>query len=303
MKKCYSYMLLLVKVLVISGLLIACSVSETKTNIKTVESGEKTQETVSVQSSYKSNSSPEIYENNINSILWYQKSGEARALFYQAYNLADMMLEKAFSDKTFTKKPAVIVDLDETILDNSSYMATLAFNEIEDWSYWDEWSEAVEAKATPGSVEFLNKAVKRGADVFYVSNRYLENIQSTKQNLINLGFPQVNEGHMLFMDRNASSSKDPRRQKISETHDIVLLIGDNLGDFTNVFQVPEDEERNKIVDDLKDKFGKSFIVTPNPMYGYWIDHLQEDYDKMTPEQKRAERIKELNYWKTDIIKN
>ncbi|MED1472690.1 5'-nucleotidase, lipoprotein e(P4) family [Bacillus salipaludis] len=282
---------------VISILLSACSASHSSTTLK--ESEKKQPKTESVESR---DSNRRVYENNINSILWFQKSGEARALYYQAFNTADIMLEKVLTDKTFEKKPAVIVDLDETILDNSAYMAALALNGIEDWSYWDEWSEAMKAKATPGSVEFLNKVVKKGVDVFYVSNRYLENVKSTKQNLIDLGFPQTEESHMLFVDRNASSSKESRREEISKTHDIVLLMGDRLGDFSDIFEVSDDEKRNEAVDGLKDKFGKSFIVLPNPMYGYWVNHLTDNYDKMTTYQKRTARIKELEVWKTNLIK-
>lgn len=294
MRRKFFYMA--INALLILGLITACSASGSNSTME--ESENKQQKTGSEESS---ESDAEIYESNINSILWFQKSGEARALFYQAFNMAEMMVEKTLADKTFEKKPAIIVDLDETMIDNSTYMAALALNGIEDWSYWDEWSEAMEAKATPGSVEFLNNVVNKGVDVFYVSNRYLENVESTKKNLIKLGFPQAEESHMLFLDRTESSSKETRRQKISETHDIILLMGDRLGDFSDHFEQPDEKQSYKAIDDSKDKFGTSFIVLPNPMYGYWIDHLTEDYDKMNAEQKRETRIEELEVWKTDLI--
>lgn len=114
MKKSLS---LSISALLILILLTACSVTEPKNVLaETPVSNSK------------------IYENNINSILWFQKSGETRALYYQAFNLAHMVVEKTLSEKSFEKKPAIVVDLDETMIDNSTYLATLALNGIEDLS-------------------------------------------------------------------------------------------------------------------------------------------------------------------------
>lgn len=280
------YLNISISALLILILLTSCSVTESKN--------------VLAESSI---SNSKIYENNINSILWFQNSGEARALYYQAFNLADMVVEKTLSKETFDKKPAIVVDLDETMIDNSTYLATLALNGIEDLSYWSEWNEEMKATATPGAVEFLNKVVKKGVDVFYISNRYLENVEGTKQNLIKLGFPQVEENHMLFRDKTDGPSKEARRQEVSKTHDIFLLMGDRLGDFSDMFEEPDEKNRNKAIDDSKDKFGTQFIVLPNPMYGYWIDQaIDKDYANMTAEQKREARIKALKVWETDLMK-
>lgn len=240
--------------------------------------------------------------NNVNALLWLQKSAEARALFYQAFNLGDMILDKALADKSYKKKPAVVVDIDETILENGPYLALLALEGTDDYPFWDEWTDVADAAATPGSVEFLNGVAKKGVDIFYVSNRYLENVPGTLKNLKKLGFPQVEESHLLFMDRNGSSTKEPRRQKVSQTHDIVLLMGDNLIDLSQAFEMPTSEERNKKVDELKDQFGKRLVILPNPTYGFWLDHLQEGYGKMNAEQKRKARLHALEYWKTDLLK-
>jgi 5'-nucleotidase (lipoprotein e(P4) family) len=246
---------------------------------------------------------PDDFENNnVNALLWLQKSAEARALFYQAFNLGEMILDKALADKSYKKKPAVVVDIDETILENGPYLALLALDGTDDYPFWDEWTDVADAAATPGSVEFLNGVAKKGVDIFYVSNRYLENVPGTLKNLKKLGFPQVEESHLLFMDRNGSSTKEPRRQKVSQTHDIVLMMGDNLIDLSQAFEMPTSEERNKKVDELKDQFGKRLVVLPNPTYGFWLDHLQEGYGKMNAEQKREARLHALEYWKTDLLK-
>ncbi|WP_447791949.1 5'-nucleotidase, lipoprotein e(P4) family [Pseudomonas farris] len=247
-------------------------------------------------------SSGHLENNNVNALIWLQTSAEARALFYQAFNLGEMILDKALADKSYKKKPAVVVDIDETILENGPYLALLALHGTDDYPFWDEWAEAADAVATPGSVEFLNAVAKKDVDIFYVSNRYLENLPGTLKNLQKLGFPQVEESHLLFMDRNGSSTKEPRRQKVSQTHDIVLLMGDNLIDLSKAFEMPTSEERNKKVDELKDQFGKRLVILPNPTYGFWLDHLKEGYGEMSAEQKREARLRSLEYWKTDLLK-
>jgi 5'-nucleotidase (lipoprotein e(P4) family) len=213
-----------------------------------------------------------------------------------------MILDNALKEKTYEKKPAVVVDIDETILSNSPYLAVLALHGTDDYPFWNEWTAAAQAKATPGSVAFLKEAVSKGVDVFYVSNRYLEDLPGTKKNLIELGFPQVEDSHLLFMDKKGSSTKEPRRLKVSETHDIILLMGDNLIDLSQAFEEPAADARNKKVDDLRAEFGKRFVVMPNPTYGFWLDHLTSDYGKVSAEQKKAQRLHALDYWKTDLIK-
>ncbi|MGD8189538.1 5'-nucleotidase, lipoprotein e(P4) family [Brevibacillus ginsengisoli] len=230
---------------------------------------------------------------------WYQTAGEARALYYQAFTLADMMLDKDLADKSITQKRAVIVDIDETILDNSPHNVLMLqqgkeFNPVT----WNEWVNLAEAKAVPGSVEFLNKAVKSGADVYYISNRSVDQIQATIKNLKAAGFPQAEESHMLFKDK--VSSKEERRQQVAKDHHIALLMGDNLVDFASVFEAKPVAERNKAVDEMKDKFGKYFIVLPNPMYGDWESALYNFNNKLTPEQKLEARHSALTPYKSDI---
>ncbi len=53
------------------------------------------------------------------STLWYQHSAEMRALYYQSFNLAEYRVQQALQNPDSEKPPAVVVDIDETILDNS----------------------------------------------------------------------------------------------------------------------------------------------------------------------------------------
>jgi 5'-nucleotidase (lipoprotein e(P4) family) len=97
-------------------------------------------------------------------VLWQQTSGERRALSYQAFALARMMLDRDLRVNRGRRKPrALIVDLDETILDNSRFEGKLLQNRVNyNQQDWTEWINRVEATAVPGAVEFLRYAATRG---------------------------------------------------------------------------------------------------------------------------------------------
>jgi 5'-nucleotidase (lipoprotein e(P4) family) len=124
------------------------------------------------------------------------------------------------------------------------------------------------AEAIPGAIEFMQYAVEQGYDVFYVSNRAAKDeLAGTMKNLRARGFPQADSGHVLL--RTAESSKEGRRELIRKTHDIVLLLGDNLNDLDSAFERKATDVRFTEADRLKSEFGPRYIVFPNPMYGEW----------------------------------
>ncbi len=210
-------------------------------------------------------------EHHVMAVLWFQTAAEARALQYQAYNIARLRLNADLANKKSSKKRAVVVDIDETIVDNINYEGQMIKINKEYPFEWGKWIDRAEAKALPGSVEFLSYAVSKGVDVFYVTGRTVREKPATLQNLKQCGFPQVSEDHVLV--RTDESGKEKRRLKISESHRIVLLMGDNLADLSVVFDRKSVAERNAEVDKLKDEFGNRFIVLPNPVYGDWESAL------------------------------
>jgi 5'-nucleotidase (lipoprotein e(P4) family) len=207
------------------------------------------------------------HEHAVMSVLWFQTAAEARALQYQAYNIARLRLNADLADKKPSKKRAVVVDIDETIVNNITYEGQMIRINKEYPYEWGKWIDMAEAKALPGSVEFLSYAVSKGVDVFYVTGRTMREKPATLQNLRKCGFPQVSDDHVFV--RADESSKEKRRLKISENHRTVLLMGDNLADLSAVFDRKSVAERNAEVDNLKDEFGNRFIVLPNPVYGDW----------------------------------
>jgi len=233
-------------------------------------------------------------------VLWMQKAAEYRALTYQAFNAARMQLDADLDKKNVKKLPkaerkmprAIVVDIDETVLDNSPAQAKgIRTNTPYNPPDWYVWSNLRKAKAVPGSVEFVNYAVSKGVKVFYISNRDEKNEkQATLDNLKSVGFTDVSADNMLL--RTAESGKDARRAVVSAKYRIVMLIGDNLDDFTSTFERKSISDRFTETDKVKDLWGRKFIVLPNAMYGTWENAVYE-YQRLTEAQKAEKRAAAL----------
>ena len=216
------------------------------------------------------------HEHLVGAVLWVQTAAEARALCYQAFNLAEMKLDEALQSQTGGEKLAVVVDIDETVLDNSPAYAEMIKTDGLFGNCWLEWVGLAEAEALPGAGDFLDFAESHGVEVFYVSNRYEGQREATMENLAGVGFPYVDDDHVLL--READSSKEGRRQAVAEDFEIALFIGDNAIDFADEFDDKSVSQRAAEVDALQDEFGNRFIVLPNPMYGDWEDAVY-GYDR------------------------
>ncbi len=219
----------------------------------------------------------------IMAVLYQQHSAECKALYYQAFNLAKMMLDKDLANKNLKGKRAVVVDVDETILDNSPFEAKMITKNAKYPEDWHTWTSMAKAKALPGAVEFLNYAASKGVEAFYVTNRSELAAEATIKNLIEQSFPMADNLHLL--PKKDESSKEKRRLKIMEEYRIVLLAGDNLGDFDAVFDRTSAETRNAKTTELRNEFGKRFIVLPNTMYGNWEKAMYDVYKTDTNKTK------------------
>lgn len=223
----------------------------------------------------------------LSATVWFQTSGEFRALCYQAYQLAEWRLEADLRDSVRSKPRAVIVDVDETVLDNSPHQAKVMLTDTAYPAWWKEWVDKAEARPIPGALKFLKRASSRGVSVFYVTNRSADERAATLRNLRQLGFPDADESNL--MTRESGSSKEVRRTRIAETHDIILLVGDNLGDFAAAFDRLPLETRNAAVDRLQREFGSRFIVIPNPLYGDWESAVFEYGRGLSPDRRHELR--------------
>lgn len=232
--------------------------------------------------------------------LYMQKAAEYRALCYQAFNLAKLRLDADADKKNLKTLPknerkmprAVVVDIDETMLDNSPAQAYGIVNKTSfNLKDWYAWGEMRKAKAIPGAVEFAVYAKSKNVRIYYVSNRDEAQKQATVDNLKAVGFPDVSNENVLL--RTTESGKEARRAAVRKTHRIVMLIGDNLNDFDAAFERKSVLERFSETDRAKTNWGARFIVLPNAMYGDWESAVYEYDRKLTEQQKKEKRAKAL----------
>lgn len=232
----------------------------------------------------------ELNDQNIMAILWVQTSAEYRALCYQAYNVANLELDRILAHRKKKDKPmAIIVDCDNTILQDSpaqaSYIGTDKQYNSRDW---EAWVAQARAEAVPGAVEFLNKAAKNNVSVFYIPNRKeTTELTGTMENLKKAGFPMVDKEHLLL--NNDRGNKQRRFDIVAQNYNIVMYVGDNVEDMPIGAKGQITARRNGLVDEHKRLFGTKFIVLPNPMYGGWESSFVKSYYSLSPQQKDAVR--------------
>lgn len=238
-----------------------------------------------------------VRDYSIAAVLWQQRSAEYRALAYQAFNVARMQLDDYLENNPKSDKPlAIVTDIDETILDNSPYSGKqIELDEDYTTERWDEWVDKKNAKAVPGALDFFQYAASKGITTFYITNRDEHQKQVTVENLKSVGFPNADNQHILL--RGKSSEKETRRDQVNKTHNVIMLIGDNLSDFSYAFEKRSGEARNKSADSLKSYFGTKYIVLPNPIYGDWETQgiFEGKYNWTEFQKDSIRRVKVIGY--------
>lgn len=215
--------------------------------------------------------------------VWQQKASEYKALCFQAYNTARMQLDILLREP-HTKLLALVTDIDETILDNSPYQIHSALrNEEYTDAAWIEWTKKVDCDTVPGGFSFFAYAKSKGVNVFYITNRLEAEREQTLKELQRWNFPDATNDHLIL--KTAGSGKGPRREKVAETHEIVMLFGDNLSDFSSAFDKQPLDKRTAAAQNSAALFGTRFIVLPNAMYGDWEGALYNYQYKLPPQQK------------------
>jgi len=230
---------------------------------------------------------------NQNATLWMQEAQEYKAIATQTYLAAASQLEKTMDQKVqgalVDFAPAVILDIDETVLDNSPFQGQLVLDQVEYTStLWNQWVVKAEAKPIPGAVDYIHAARSAGVTVFYVTNREDTDSEgkstrdTTLQNLKTVLGYDVHPDHLLMKyDRyhpwkgseTWSSEKQSRRQAIASRYQVLQLIGDDLGDFlpnVKATVTPTIQLRREKFQEHADHFGRDWFVLPNPTYGSWL---------------------------------
>src|SRR4051812_4362255 len=239
---------------------------------------------------------------SLNATLWMQRAPEYRAITRQVYALATDRLaapgagsvaieQRDAPPEALARMPtAVVLDVDETVLDNTVYQARLLRDRANfDQKSWGTWIASAEAEAVPGAREFIAAARRLGHTVFYISNRDCTTPAPTDEdrcpaktatlrNLVALGIdPAPDPGRLLLRGERPewnTGAKTHRRAFIAANYRIIAMVGDDLGDFVDPAQFAGDRER------LEPRFGAGWFQLPNPIYGSWAnpyDTLEEKY--------------------------
>jgi 5'-nucleotidase (lipoprotein e(P4) family) len=240
-------------------------------------------------------------------VVWMQTAAEYHAAALQAFEVAQRMLDRALADPNWTAAeeqtgsfsglaPAVIVDVDETVLDNSPFEARQiragqSFSE----EVWRNWVLEANAEPVPGALSFARDVAARGITVFYVSNRMAAQEDSTRANLARRGFPlDPTVDTVLSRDEQPEwgSDKGSRRALVASRYRILLLVGDDLGDFTSSFRGSL-SERREAVERAAKRWGSRWIMVPNPAYGSWERTVVGTEPNLTEAEKLRRKLNAL----------
>jgi 5'-nucleotidase (lipoprotein e(P4) family) len=253
-------------------------------------------------------------DDNLNAVAWSQNASEHDFIYLQTYRDAREKLLKAKKDPTWDAlpkddraahpslkglKPAVVLDIDETALDNSPYQARLIrsggeFNEAE----WAAWCKEAIARPLPGALEFTRFAADHGIAVIYISNRAKDLDEATLANLRSAGFPVAGKQSFLglgtFVEgcEQVGSEKGCRRQLVAKDYRVLMQFGDQIGDFANV---PGNtaEGRAKAMAPYASWIGERWFVLPNPTYGAWESALFDNDYGLQRNERRQKKIDSL----------
>jgi 5'-nucleotidase (lipoprotein e(P4) family) len=164
---------------------------------------------------------------------------------------------------------------------------------------WNAWVAAAAARAVPGAVAFTKYAESKGVKVFYVTNRTADQEDATRKNMAALGFPMGGNVDTFLMAKEKddwTSKKGTRRDFIGKDYRVLLLFGDNYGDFSDAFGGSE-ADRLKDYEANKAHFGHDWIAIANPEYGSFESApFLSEYKNTTPDQRRQKKIDALPAW-------
>lgn len=253
-------------------------------------------------------------DDNLNAVAWMQQSAEYRAATSSVFRAATARLEPALRDPGWDAllpgdrggvalaglPAAVIVDVDETMLDNSPSQVRQLLDGAEfDPQAWDVWVQRRNARAVPGAAEFAQAASALGITVFYVSNRTVAQGPATLANLRAAGFPVAREDVFLGAgtqvegcSQQGSSDKTCRRRLVARGYRVLLLIGDQIGDFAQ----PADNSmpaRAGLVQAHRAWWGERWWMLPNPSYGGWEAALSGNDRELSREARRQAKLRVL----------
>lgn len=253
-------------------------------------------------------------DDNLDATLWTQRAAEHDLVLREIYRNATEKLLRALHDPTWDAlpredrqggqavsdlPPAVILDVDEAVLDNSPYQARLIRSGEEYSEFtWAQWVREEAAKALPGAVAFTQFAAHHGVAVYYLTNRAKDLDEPTLDNLRKAGLPVASDDVFLGLGtvvkgcEQFGSDKGCRRRLVGRTHRVLMQFGDQLGDFVDVIANTVDH-RADAMKPYQDWIGERWWVLPNPTYGSWIPATFNNDWTQSREQRRKAKIDAL----------
>ena len=250
---------------------------------------------------------------NLNSTLWALTSAEYEAATRTVYESATRTLAQAKADATWTAaleqrqdlndpkvqealKPAVILDIDETVLNNAPYFARIIRDEKRvATGTWDGWVAEHRAEALGGVIDYVREVKRQGIAVVYLTNRACRKRpgsdapcpqrSDTIANLKEAGLPALGPDDLVLLrNQQPGWDRDKRKRRafVCKNYRILQIFGDNLGDFAPT-PAPGSEDRgitpaqrHAAIAQYQDKWGSKWFMLPNPMYGAWLNILGDD---------------------------
>jgi len=233
--------------------------------------------------------SEELHNALLWAVAWKQTAAEFGALCHQAYNLARLRVDMALATRKPGDKPlAVITDMDDTIIHAGSYWGHLINNgrEFFDDGIWDRWLPENRITAVPGATDFLDYCRDNAVEVFYVTSRNQgeKTYDYALDQLRFLDLPYADREHLTVYRE--SSDKTPSRDLLSDSWNIVLLLGDNLNDYKRDYYVADVDERYALMERDRKDYGDRFILLPNPTDGHWVRAIFGDSEPAETDANR-----------------
>jgi 5'-nucleotidase (lipoprotein e(P4) family) len=235
-------------------------------------------------SSSSSRASPSLAatDDRLGATLWQTTSAEYRVLAQSIYGAAKSQLERALADRQWTAlpaqrenfqhlPPAVIMDIDETVIDTSRFQILLLKTGARfSRTRWRDWSSQNEPEAVPGAIEFISFAQSRGVTVFFVTNRDYATEPLTRKHLFSAGIklPDTIDTVLSQSERpDWGADKGSRRNFIATSYRVLMLFGDDLADFISEYR---SSTQTRMSEAMKhNDWGTKWFMLPNPMYGSW----------------------------------
>lgn len=252
-------------------------------------------------------SSSIAHDDRLDAILWQTTSAEYHVLAKSIYATATLHLDRALADRQWSAlpeqqdnfqqlPPAIIMDIDETVLDTGRFQSQLVKGRARfSTAVWRDWMSHNDPSAVPGALELISFAQARGVTVFFITNRDQATEATTRRHLGAVGIKlPTNIDTVLCANERADwgIDKGSRRRFIGQTHRVLMVFGDDLGDFISEYRNPP---AARVKEAFKHSFwGTRWFMLPNPMYGSWEGSLYDFRSDLGLEgiaQKKADHLR------------